>query len=251
MPDLAIDQVVKRFGGVTAVDGLSLTVPSARITGLIGPNGAGKTTVINLVTGIDEPTSGQIRFEGDSITGQKQETIARLGVGRTFQNIRLLREASVLANVVVGFHRHEKTSLFANLFGLPAVWRERRDFIDRGCQLLDRFAMSGFADIPAGTLSYGHQRRVEIMRALALDPKFLLLDEPVAGMSAVEARELGDIFRSLAAQGLGILLIEHNVAFVTETCDYVYVIDAGRLIAEGHPDAVCRDPAVIAAYLGG
>lgn len=250
MPDLAINQVVKRFGGVTAVDGLSLDVPSGRITGLIGPNGAGKTTVINLITGIDEPTSGQITFAGEDITGRKQETIARLGVGRTFQNIRLLREASVLANVVVGFHRHEKTSLFANLVGLPAVWRERRDFIDRGRQLLDRFTMSGFAEFPAGALSYGHQRRVEIMRALAMDPEFLLLDEPVAGMSSVEASELGGIFRSLAAQGLGILLIEHNVGFVTEVCDHVYVIDTGRLIAEGHPDAVCRDPAVIAAYLG-
>jgi len=250
MSDLAIDRVVKRFGGVTAVDGLSLSVPSGRITGLIGPNGAGKTTVINLITGIDEPTAGQIRLSEEVITGRSQEAIARLGVGRTFQNIRLLREASVLANVVVGFHRHEKTSLFANLFGLPSVWQERRDFITRGRRLLDRFTMSSFADLPASALSYGHQRRVEIMRALAMDPQFLLLDEPVAGMSLVEANELGGIFRSLANQGLGILLIEHNVAFVTETCDYVYVIDAGRLIAEGHPDAVCRDPAVIAAYLG-
>ena len=250
MSDLAIDQVVKRFGGVTAVDGLSLRVPSGNITGLIGPNGAGKTTVINLITGIDEPTSGHVLFAGRRITGQTQENIARLGVGRTFQNIRLLREASVLANVVVGFHRHEKTSLLANLLGLPAVWQERRDFIDRGRALLDRFTMSGFAEVPAGTLSYGHQRRVEIMRALAIEPEFLLLDEPVAGMSAVEAGELGSIFRALAVQGLGILLIEHNVAFVTEVCDYVYVIDAGRLIAQGQADAVCRDPAVIAAYLG-
>jgi branched-chain amino acid transport system ATP-binding protein len=250
MPDLALDRVVKRFGGVTAVDRLSLEVPAGRITGLIGPNGAGKTTVVNLITGIDEPTDGRIHFAAQDITGRSQEWIARLGVGRTFQNIRLLREASVLANVVVGCHRHEKTSLFANLFGLPSAWRERSDFTMRARNLLDRFTMSRFADLPAGTLSYGHQRRVEIMRALAMDPEFLLLDEPVAGMSAVEAGELGVIFRSLAARGLGILLIEHNVAFVTDVCDYVYVVDAGRLIAQGQPDIVCRDPAVISAYLG-
>ncbi|MGZ5804758.1 MAG: ABC transporter ATP-binding protein [Xanthobacteraceae bacterium] len=250
MPDLTLDHVMKRFGGVTAVDGLSIRVSSGRITGLIGPNGAGKTTVVNLITGIDEPTDGQIHLAAQDITGRSPETIARLGVGRTFQNIRLLREASVLENVVIGFHRHEKTSLFANLFGLPAAWRERRDFIDRGRQLLDRFTMTGFSDTRAGALSYGHQRRVEIMRALAMEPEFLLLDEPVAGMSAVEASELGVIFESLAGQGIGILLIEHNVAFVTEICDYVYVIDAGRLIAQGQPEVVCRDPVVISAYLG-
>jgi branched-chain amino acid transport system ATP-binding protein len=251
MTELVLDDVTKSFGGVTAVNALSLSVRSGCITGLIGPNGAGKTTVVNLITGIDRPTQGTIRVGNDMTTREKQETIARRGVSRTFQNIRLLKDASVLSNIVIGFHRHEQTSLFANLFGLPSVWRERDAFHEQARALLGKFDMTEFADVPAGALSYGHQRRVEIIRALAMQPTFLLLDEPVAGMSAVEAGALGRIFAELAGEGLGILLIEHNVAFVTQTCETVYVIDAGKLIAHGGPNEVCRDPAVISAYLGG
>ena len=251
MTQLVLEDVSKSFGGVTAVNALSLSIPSGHITGLIGPNGAGKTTVVNLITGIDTPTQGMIRIDEQTTTRESQETIARRGVARTFQNIRLLKDASVLSNIVIGFHRHEQTSLLANLLGLPSVWRERDAFHDRARALLARFGMTEFADVPAEALSYGHQRRVEIMRALAMRPTFLLLDEPVAGMSAAEAAPLGRVFEQLAAEGLGILLIEHNVAFVTEVCATVYVLDAGRLIAQGRPDAVCRDPAVVSAYLGG
>jgi branched-chain amino acid transport system ATP-binding protein len=249
--ELALANVTKRFGGVTAVSDLSLDVQAGRITGLIGPNGAGKTTVINIITGIDEPTSGHVTLGAQDVTGEMPERIARRGVARTFQNIRLLKEATVLDNIVIGFHRHEKTSLLSNLAGLPSVWREREAFKLRGMKLLERFSMTGFANKTAGALSYGHQRRVEMMRALAMEPDFLLLDEPVAGMNGAEASELGAIFRDLARGGLGILLIEHNVAFVNELCDFVYVIDAGRLIAKGTAADVCRDPAVIIAYLGG
>jgi branched-chain amino acid transport system ATP-binding protein len=157
----------------------------------------------------------------------------------------------VLDNIVIGFHRHEKTSLIENLIGLPAVWKERDAFRQQALKLLDVFGMSGFARHTAGMLSYGHQRRVEMMRSLAMAPAFLLLDEPVAGMNTAETSELGAIFRELVRDGLGILLIEHNVAFVNELCEFVYVIDAGRLIAKGTTDEVCRDPAVITAYLGG
>ena len=251
MTELALDHVTKSFGGVTAVSDLSLTVLSGHITGLIGPNGAGKTTVVNLITGIDQPTQGSISVGGHITTFERQEIIARRGVSRTFQNIRLLKDASVLSNVVIGFHRYEQTSLFANFLGLPSVWRERDRFREEARGLLARFDMLAFADAPAASLSYGHQRRVEIMRALAMKPTFLLLDEPVAGMSMVEAEALGNIFTNLAGEGLGILLIEHNVAFVTQICQTVNVVDAGRLIAQGSPADVCRHPAVVAAYLGG
>jgi len=251
MTELVLEKVTKSFGGVTAVNALSLNVSRGRITGLIGPNGAGKTTVLNLITGIDRPTQGAIRIGGAATTREKQETIARRGISRTFQNIRLLKEVSVLSNIVIGFHRHEQTSLLANLLGFPSVWRERDAFVEQARTLLGKFDMMEFADVPAGALSYGHQRRVEIMRALAMKPIFLLLDEPVAGMSAVEADALGRIFVELAAEGLGLLLIEHNVAFVTRICASIYVMDAGRLIAAGSPNEVCRDPAVISAYLGG
>jgi branched-chain amino acid transport system ATP-binding protein len=251
MTELVLEQVTKSFGGVTAVNALSLNVSPGRITGLIGPNGAGKTTVLNLITGIDRPTQGAIRIGGAATTREKQDTIARRGISRTFQNIRLLKEASVLSNIVIGFHRHEQTSLLANLLGFPSVWRERDAFVEQARALLGKFDMLQFADTPAGALSYGHQRRVEIMRALAMKPVFLLLDEPVAGMSAVEADALGRIFAKLASDGLGLLLIEHNVAFVTRICATIYVMDAGRLIAAGSPNEVCRDPAVISAYLGG
>jgi branched-chain amino acid transport system ATP-binding protein len=177
--------------------------------------------------------------------------VARRGISRTFQNVRLLREASVLENIVVGAHRHERTSLLANSLGFPAIWRERRAFRARAAKLLARFDLEEFADTPAGGLSYGHQRLVEIMRALAMEPDFLLLDEPVAGMNEVEARRLGTIVQGLAQEGIGVLLIEHNMRFVMEFCEMIYVLDSGRLIAQGTAPEIGRDATVIKAYLGG
>ena len=171
-------------------------------------------------------------------------------MARTFQNIRLLHDASVLDNVLVGFHRHEQTSVIANLFGLPSAWRERATFRAQAEALLERFGMTRFASARANSLSYGHQRRVEMTRAMATQPDFLLLDEPVAGMNEVEADEIGAILKTLVAEGLGILLIEHNVGFVMGLCSTVYVMNTGRLIAEGDPAAVSRNPTVIQAYLG-
>ncbi len=251
MSALALEGVSKVFGGVVAVADLSLAVPQGRITGLIGPNGAGKTTVVNVITGILKPSAGRIAIGARDLTGARPEAIACCGVARTFQNIRLLHDASVLDNIVVGFHRHERTSLFANLAGLPAAWRERNDFRTRARALLERFDMARFAEARADSLSYGHQRRVEVMRAIATAPDFLLLDEPVAGMNQVEADDLGAIVRMLAADGIGILLIEHNVAFVMDLCTTIHVMNTGRIIAQGAPAAVARDPAVIDAYLGG
>ena len=250
MSSLSLDRVSKSFGGVLAVDNVTLSVPAAAITGLIGPNGAGKSTVVNLVTGMLEVLSGVIQMGETDITRLAPHRISRLGMARTFQNIRLLNSASVLENLVVGFHRHEQSGLMANILGLPSVSRERRDLVARAHALLKRFDMERFAQLPAGELSYGHQRRVEMMRALASDPQFLLLDEPIAGMNDVEARQLGVIYKELAAAGIGILLIEHNVGFVAEYCDTIHVLNTGRLIAAGAPREVLSNPEVIEAYLG-
>ncbi len=250
MSEISLTGVSKSFGGVTAVRNLSLTIASGRVTGLIGPNGAGKTTVVNVITGAVSASGGSISVAGQDITQARPEAIARHGIARTFQNIRLLHDATVLDNVIVGFHRHEETSLAANLFGLPSAWRERARFRARAQALLERFGMAGYASARADSLSYGHQRRVEMMRAVATGPDFLLLDEPVAGMNEVEAGEIGRILRTLVADGIGVLLIEHNVGFVIDLCETVCVMNMGQIIAHGTADEVTRDPAVIEAYLG-
>jgi branched-chain amino acid transport system ATP-binding protein len=251
MSTLVLDNVSKRFGGVVAADAVTMEIPAGRVTGIIGPNGAGKTTIVNLVTGMLRLSGGRIALDGRDLTRAFADEVGRAGVARTFQNIRLLAEASVLDNVMIGFHRHEGTSLLAALFGLPAARRETAETRDNAMALIRRFGMERYADHPAGGLAYGHQRRVEMMRALAARPNVLLLDEPVAGMNDVEANELGDIFRGLADEGMAVLLIEHNMRFVARLCDHVYVLDNGRIIAQGRPGQVTADPAVIAAYLGG
>jgi branched-chain amino acid transport system ATP-binding protein len=250
MSTLTIDQVSKRFGGVHAVSDISMEVPAGKITGLIGPNGAGKTTLINLITGILAVSAGHIRFGAQDITQAPAHMVARVGITRTFQNIRLLTEASVIDNVMIGFYRRETGSTLASLLGLPAARRETRSLRERAMRLLERFGMAHLAEHEAGGLAYGHQRRVEMMRALASDPALILLDEPVAGMNDVEAGELGEIFAGLAREGMGVLLIEHNVRFVTRLCHQVYVLDSGRMIASGTPQEVVSNPAVITAYLG-
>ena len=233
MPALVLNNVSKRFGGLLAVSDVNMQVPPGRITGLL------------------KLTTGSVKLGDRDITTAEAHEVAHAGVSRTFQNIRLLPEATVLENVVIGFHVHVKASLLAQLLGLPSSLRETPQLVERGWKLLERFGMTRFADHPAGSLAYGHQRRVEMMRAVATNPQILLLDEPVAGMNDVEAGELGEVFNELATSGIGLLLIEHNIRFVNQLCQQVYVLDSGAMIASGTPQEVMHNPAVIAAYLGG
>jgi branched-chain amino acid transport system ATP-binding protein len=247
---LVLEAVCKNFGGVVAAQDVHMEVPAGRVTGLIGPNGAGKTTLVNLITGMLPLSSGSIRFGADETSQLSAHEISRLGFARTFQNIRLLKEATVLENLLIGFHQRETSAFLSCLLGLASSRRETRRTTEEAMALLQRFDMSRFADYPASGLAYGHQRRVEMMRAVASQPALLMLDEPVAGMNDVEAQELGSIFKTLSQQGMGILLIEHNIRFVTQMCEYIYVLDGGRIIAQGTPEQVVANPAVIAAYLG-
>lgn len=251
MSGLGLRNVSRRFDGLMAVDDVSFSVKPGQITGLIGPNGAGKTTVVNLISGLLTPTRGSIHLDNDDISHLEPADVARKGIARTFQTIRLLKEDSVLNNVVSGFHRHARSSWMSSLLGTTAARRETEAHCEQAAELLRRFNMLQFASLPAGNLSYGHQRRVEMMRALATQPRLLLLDEPVAGMNDREADALGEIFRSLAKEGLAVLLIEHNMRFVMSLCEELHVLDAGRLIASGKPSAVREQAAVVAAYLGG
>jgi branched-chain amino acid transport system ATP-binding protein len=252
MTSLILKGVGKRFGGLQAVMPFDMEIARGKITGLIGPNGAGKTTVVNLITGVYKLSEGRITFGDIDLTEAPRHEVARAGLARTYQTIRLLPDATVVANVMIGMYRHQRTSLLSQIFALPSSRAETARFRDEVFHLLDRFEMTRYAEYPAGALSYGDQRRVEMMRALALKPEVLLLDEPVAGINDVEAAKLGAIFRKLATEGDGmaVLLIEHNMRFVTNLCDYVYVLDSGELIAQGSADQVVNDPVVIKAYLG-
>jgi branched-chain amino acid transport system ATP-binding protein len=247
---LRLENVARNFGGVPAVDNVSLAVKVGTITGLIGPNGAGKTTIVNLVMGLLHLSAGRVLLSDQDVSRLEAADLARAGVARTFQNVRLVSNGTVLENVLSGFHRHEAAGLWANAFGMPSARAEARRHLDEARALLARFDMTQFADHRASALSYGHQRRTEMMRALAMKPKLLLLDEPVAGMNDTEAASLAHIFREIAADGVAVLLIEHNMRFVSSLCSYLYVLSSGRLICEGLPDTVLKNNEVIEAYLG-
>ncbi len=249
-PLLAVEKLERVFGGVRAVDGATFEVRPGEVHGLIGPNGAGKTTVINMVSGLLAPTSGEIRLSERPIHALPPHRIASFGVARTFQNIRLFSDLSAQDNVLVGQHLARNASLGARLLGLPASAAEERQARERALALLDRIGLADRAHERARHLSYGEQRRVEIARALASDPRLLLLDEPTAGMNPVEVQSVAALIRKVAAEGRSVLLIEHNVRLVMDVCDRITVLDFGKVIAEGSPAEVVRDPAVISAYLG-
>ena len=239
------------FGGLKAVDDFNLTIGKTEIAGLIGPNGAGKTTVFNLLTKVYEPTTGAVLINGQDLHGMSIVQASRLGIARTFQNIRLFDKMTVEENVRIGLHNQIRYDMFTGILRLPRYWKQAKRQHERAMELLDIFGMQDLADETAGSLPYGAQRRLEIVRALATDPKLLLLDEPAAGMNPHETEELMENIAKIRDQfQIAILLIEHDMSLVMGVCEGICVLNFGKVIAKGTADEIQANPAVIEAYLG-
>ena len=239
------------FGGLRAVDDFEISIKKGQLYGLIGPNGAGKTTVFNLLTGVYKPDEGIITLDGENITGLKTIEINKAGIARTFQNIRLFKDLSVLDNVKVGLHNHYHYSTFEGILRLPKYYKMEKAMNEKSMELLKVFELDGEADFLAANLPYGKQRKLEIARALATEPKLLLLDEPAAGMNPNETMELMDTIRFVRDNfDMTILLIEHDMKLVSGICEELTVLNFGRILAQGQTSKVLNDPQVITAYLG-
>lgn len=247
---LELKKVSRRFGGLQALSGVDLFVEEKRVTGLIGPNGAGKTTLINNISGLDHPNEGAIIFRGTDISKALPHRITRLGIARTYQNIRLFHEMTALQNLLVAQHGQGNASLLEAILFTSRYRREEKQLLDRAYELLERFGLGRVAHVQAGNLPYGDQRRLEMARAMATNPRLVLLDEPTAGMNPAETLELGEQILRLRAEGMAVLVIEHDMSLIHQVCDVVYVLNFGQIIAFGTPGQIRENPIVIEAYLG-
>ena len=247
---LTLNHVSRQFDGLKVLQDVNLTIPEGSVFGLIGPNGAGKTTVFNLITGLLRPSGGDIQFDGQTLVGQRPHQITQRGIARTFQNIRIFKEMTLLDNVIVGRHRHLGYSTAALLLALPGFRAAERQSRERALELLSWMKLDHKAHDLADNLSYGEQRRLEIARALATEPRLLLLDEPVAGMNDVEKTALMQEIVHIRERGYTVFMIEHDMRFVMGLCEQIAVLNFGHIIAHGNPDQIRDDPQVIEAYLG-
>ena len=247
---LSVENLGISFGGLRAVHGVSFAVKPGEILSVIGPNGAGKTTLFNMISGVYHPGAGRIVLNGEDVTAMRPDLLARRGMSRTFQNLQIFQNMTVLENAIAGYHLTESGSFLADLLRLPASRARARAAKDGAMALLARVGLDRAAETEAGNLSYGKLKRLEIARALALNPKVLLLDEPAAGCNAVETEEIDHMIAEVAASGVAILLVEHDMKMVMRISNHIVVLDHGEKIAEGDPASVSRNPAVIAAYLG-
>lgn len=247
---LSIEGLGISFGGLKAVHDVSFTVKPGEIVSVIGPNGAGKTTLFNMISGVYIPGAGKVVLNGEDVTALSPHLLARRGMCRTFQNLQIFQSMSVLENVISGYHLQESGHVLADLLNLSAARRRAKQAEDGARELLRRVGLERAAEREAGSLSYGSLKRLEIARAMALSPKVLLLDEPAAGCNAVETEEIDHLIAEIAASGVAILLVEHDMKMVMRISNHIVVLDHGEKIAEGDPASVSRNPAVIAAYLG-
>jgi branched-chain amino acid transport system ATP-binding protein len=247
---LAAEDLGIEFGGVKAVDGVSFSVRPAEIFAVIGPNGAGKTTLFNIISGLYAPKRGRVLLAGKDVTGQPAHRLAAHGLSRTFQNTQLFLRMSAVENVMVGRHLHENRNVVAHLFALPTIRQQNRVSRQKAEQALARVGLAQNADVPAAALPYGALKRLEIARALATEPKVLLLDEPAAGCNAVETEEIDALIQEIAAEGVSVILVEHDMRLVMKISHRIHVLEGGRTLAEGTAAEVRENPAVIAAYLG-